>query len=90
MSHSITRRGLLLATTAAALFGAGGTLLAAESQGSASEGNVHCMGINACKGQTACASANNSCKGQNSCRGQGWLPTKTKAECTEKGGTVAE
>lgn len=49
---------------------------------------VHCMGINTCKGTSACKTANNACKGQNSCKGQGWLPTKSSAACTAKGGTV--
>jgi hypothetical protein len=49
---------------------------------------IHCMGINSCKGTSACKTANNACKGQNSCKGEGWLPTKTKAACEAKGGTV--
>ncbi len=48
---------------------------------------VHCHGINACKGTSACATATSSCKGQNSCKGIGWLPM-TEAECDAKGGTV--
>jgi hypothetical protein len=49
---------------------------------------IMCTGINACKGQSACKTAHNACKGQNSCKGEGWLPTKTKAACEAKGGTV--
>ncbi len=49
---------------------------------------IHCMGINACKGQSACKTASNACKGQNACKGEGWLPTKSKAACEAKGGTV--
>lgn len=49
---------------------------------------AHCMGINSCKGTSACKTASNACKGQNSCKGEGWLPTKSKAACEAKGGTV--
>jgi uncharacterized membrane protein len=80
------RHGLLLATTAAALF-ASGITLAAEQGSKAAHAKVHCAGVNSCKGQTACKSATNACKGQNSCKGQGWLPM-SKKECKAKGGTV--
>jgi uncharacterized membrane protein len=90
MSISTKRRGLLLATTAAALFGTSGAMLAAEGHDAATAGQVHCMGINSCKGEGACASANNSCAGTNSCKGQGWLPVASAKECKEKGGTVVQ
>ena len=54
----------------------------------AQSAEVHCAGINACKGQSACKSANNSCKGLNACKGQGWQPTASAEECTAAGGTV--
>lgn len=50
---------------------------------------VMCTGINSCKGTSACKTAHNACKGQNSCKGEGWLPTKSKAACIAKGGSVA-
>lgn len=56
--------------------------------GAKAAGPVHCMGINSCKGTSACKSASNACKGQNSCKGHGWLPVKSEAACTKKGGTV--
>ncbi len=49
---------------------------------------VECMGINACKGKSACKTASNACKGQNACKGHGWMPMKSEAACTAKGGTV--
>jgi uncharacterized membrane protein len=77
--------GLLLASTAAALFGAANIASAAEQ--AASSADVKCMGINACKGTSECASANNACQGHNSCKGQGWVHA-TKEECEAKGGKV--
>ncbi|MGB7933690.1 MAG: hypothetical protein WCH04_15990 [Gammaproteobacteria bacterium] len=79
--------GLLLASTAAALFGAANITVAAEEAATSAE--VKCMGINACKGTAECASANNSCKGHNSCKGQGWVHA-SKEDCDAKGGTVVD
>lgn len=81
-------KGAAIATAAAGLFLSGcATNGGMGSMGMAESGDVHCMGINGCKGKTACKSAKNDCKGKNSCKGQGWLKT-TKSECDEKGGTV--
>jgi uncharacterized membrane protein len=79
--------GLLLATTAAALFGSANIATAAEE--TAKSADVKCMGINACKGTSECATATSSCKGSNSCKGQGWVHT-SKEDCTAKGGKVVE
>ena len=70
--------GVAIATAAAMLFGT--TLVGSVS--SASEGKIHCLGVNSCKGQSACTSANNACKGQNSCKGKGFLEM-TKAQCAD-------
>jgi hypothetical protein len=78
-------KSLLLATAAAALF-TSGQLVAAE-KGKASEGKVHCGGVNACKGTTECKTASNSCKGLNACAGQGFV-ILGKKECDAKGGRV--
>lgn len=86
----MTRRkmtGLLLATTAAALFGTATITAAAEDATVSAE--VKCMGINACKGTAECATASNSCKGQNSCKGSGWVHA-SKSDCDAKGGKVVE
>lgn len=79
--------GVLLAATAAALFGTANIATAAEEAMSMDQ--VKCAGVNACKGMSECASASNACKGKNSCKGHGWLHM-TKEECTAKGGTVME
>jgi len=81
-------RGAAIATAAAGLFLSGCATNGGQGMMSASEsGDVHCMGVNGCKGKTACKSAKNDCKGKNSCKGQGWLKT-SKTECGEKGGTI--
>ena len=84
MSNMRKISGASLAAAAALLLVAG----CASSEKPAQSAEVQCSGINACKGQSACKSASNACKGQNSCKGQGWLPTASVEECTQKGGTV--
>ena len=71
----------LLATTAAAFF-------AATIATAANAADVKCSGINSCKGTSACKSGDHACKGQNSCKGQGWTPTASAKDCTDKGGKV--
>ncbi|MFO1435728.1 MAG: hypothetical protein U1F34_05000 [Gammaproteobacteria bacterium] len=77
--------GAALATTAAMLFAFAPTA-SVHAEGS----DVHCMGINACKGQGACKTADNGCKGQNACKGHGWVSAASEKECTDKGGSVAK
>ncbi len=48
---------------------------------------VHCMGVNACKGKGGCKSEKNACKGQNGCKGQSFAEL-TEADCKTQGGTV--
>lgn len=50
---------------------------------------VHCYGINTCKGTSDCKTAHNDCKGMNSCKGQGFKVMSAKA-CTAAGGSLAE
>lgn len=79
--------GMLIASAAAALILAGDvTARADEKMG----GDVHCAGINACKGQGSCAGADNSCKGKNGCKGKGFVNVSSAEECTKKGGKVIE
>lgn len=80
--------GKSIAIAAASLFIAGtGATIATTAV--AQEAQVHCLGVNGCKGTTACKTAGNACKGMNSCKGSGWLPM-TKEECADKGGEVSE
>jgi hypothetical protein len=76
-------------TGAALALAAAGLFASLSTQVVAAEAQVHCYGINGCKGQNDCKTASNSCKGQASCKGQGFKAT-TMAACTEAGGKVGE
>ncbi len=78
--------GLVIAGAVAALFAAG-SLAPVTAQ--AEEAQVHCMGVNACKGQADCKTAQNACKGQNSCKGKGFK-AMSEEDCTAAGGTAGE
>jgi hypothetical protein len=81
-----TLKGALIASAVCAMFA---TAAQADDKGhEKGGGDIHCAGINSCKGTGGCASATNSCKGQNGCKGKGWVPTKSEKECKDKGGTV--
>jgi len=82
-------KGAAIATAAAGLFLSGCATHSSPNhmKMEMAKGDVHCSGINSCKGKTSCKSATNDCKGKNSCKGKGWLQT-TKTECAEKGGTI--
>ena len=84
MSNIRVMTGASLAAAAALILVAG----CSTYDKSAQSAEVHCSGINACKGQSACKSASNSCKGLNACKGQGWVPTASADECTRQGGKV--
>ena len=79
--------GVVLATTAAALFGMSNMVAAADT--GATPAQVKCSGVNACKGMSECTSASNACKGQNSCKSHGWMHM-SKADCDAKGGKVMD
>ena len=79
--------GVAIATAAAALFLSGMSGVAVAAEGASAD--VHCYGVNACKGTTACKTASNACKGQNSCKGTGWL-SMSADECAKKGGKTSE
>jgi hypothetical protein len=76
--------GLALATAAAGLFA---TAIATPALAAKHEGNVKCMGANACKGKSDCATAEHSCKGHNKCKGHG-MNMMSAADCKTKGGKV--
>ena len=79
--------GAAVAIAAATMLLAGCDSMPGKSEARSSSADVHCHGINACKGKTACATATNKCNGMNSCKGKGWLPMSA-SECAAKGGKV--
>jgi uncharacterized membrane protein len=48
---------------------------------------VHCFGVNACKGQSDCKSGNHDCKGLNDCKGQGFK-AESASQCKADGGSL--
>jgi len=82
----ITRRKLTttaMAAAAAALFSAAPV----TAVHAASDADVHCFGVNKCKGHNDCKTASNACKGHASCKGTGFV-TMSKHACEEIGGSV--
>lgn len=87
------RTGTMIAIAAAGLFAS-----ACKQQDDSSQAkpaavektaaNVHCEGINDCKGHGSCKSAANACAGQNGCKGKSFVKTATEDDCKAKGGTV--
>ncbi len=78
------KSGAALAAAAAALMMSGATFAPANA---GVKGEVHCMGVNSCKGKTGCATASNQCKGQNACKGKGWVSMRAES-CEAIGGKV--
>ncbi len=79
------RRGMLIASAAAALLLSGKVVARAADKAG---GEVHCAGINACKGKGSCAGAENACKAKNDCKGKGYVDVSSAEECKKAGGKV--
>ena len=73
-----------LASTAAAMFAMAPM---STAQAGSAEPNIHCFGVNKCKGHNDCKTASNACKGHASCKGHGFV-TMSKHACEEIGGSV--
>ncbi len=76
--------GAALALAAAGLFGC-----APSATTVAEESDVHCYGVNKCKGHNDCKTANNACKGHAACKGQGFS-SMSKHACDAVGGKVGK
>lgn len=87
MEKKHSKKKALLAASVAGLIAVAGSILPASMVYAE---DVHCTGINACKGTGECGGKGHSCAGQNACKGQGWVKAASAQECTDKGGTVAE
>ncbi|MEF9671677.1 hypothetical protein [Pseudomonas sp. MWU13-2100] len=83
MSIKTAAAGAVLALAAATMFAG------VVTQASAADAQVHCYGINACKGQNDCKTKDHACKGMGSCKGQGFKIT-TQATCDKEHGKVGE
>ena len=70
-NERVSSRGVLIASAVAGLFAAGlvgGTISSARAAD-----EVHCYGINSCKGKGDCGGKGHSCAGENACKGKGYL-----------------
>ena len=81
MNMSKKVSGLALAVAAAGMLGA--TAVTAAPSESV---NVHCYGVNICKGHNDCKTAENACKGQAKCKSHGFVSMSAEA-CDHIGGT---
>ena len=81
MSLTVKTTGAALAIVAASMMGC-----ASQSSNSASN-DVHCYGVNKCKGHNDCKTAKNACKGHASCKGKGFI-SMPEAACDHVGGKV--
>jgi len=84
MSFINRTTGAALALAAASLVGCAG--ISGDSSGSAAK-DVHCYGVNKCKGHNDCKTASNACKGHASCKGQGFI-SMPEESCDHVGGKV--
>lgn len=82
MTKNHKTAGIALAMAAAAMFVAAPTTSFAGK-----DSNVHCYGVNKCKGNNDCKTAKNDCKGHGSCKGKGFVAV-SKAACDKLGGKV--
>ena len=87
MDKSKRALGIAMAVAAAGMLTTAAPSFAGEKGASAP--NVHCYGVNRCKGHNDCKTAKNACKGQASCKGQGFVAVSEKA-CDHLGGKVGD
>lgn len=85
MSLIKTTTGIALALAAASMVGCANTSTTGASAGGSK--NIHCYGVNKCKGHNDCKSASNACKGHASCKGKGFISMSDKS-CDDVGGKV--
>lgn len=65
----MNKKKMLLAASVAGLMAASVASVAAPAHAE----DVHCYGVNKCKGTGDCGGKGASCHGTNACKGQGWI-----------------
>ena len=85
MSSVTKTTGTVLALAAASLVGCAGYMSTDKSAAASSD--VHCFGVNKCKGFNDCKTASNACKGHGACKGMGFISMPAGA-CDNVGGKV--
>ena len=84
----MTKSGVTIAASAA-LFAFAAITPSAPAFAAQQAAQVHCYGVNSCKGTSDCKTAHNSCKGMNECKGHGFK-SMTEKQCTAAGGSLTE
>ncbi len=85
MSLITKSTGAALAIAAASLVGCASDTATGKSVSATND--VHCYGVNRCKGHNDCKTASNACKGHASCKGQGFI-SMPASSCDHVGGKV--
>ena len=85
----ITMRTGISVATSAALVAIGAAAVPTAAVAKAGKAQVHCYGVNTCKGTSDCKTAQNDCKGQNDCKDHGFKTMTVKA-CKAAGGSLTE
>jgi len=85
MKNSKKTIGVTMAIAAAGMLSVSAPAFSAEG----AKANIHCYGVNKCKGHNDCKSAQNACKGHASCKGHGFVSMSAKA-CDHLGGKVGK
>lgn len=89
MTVPIKTIGMTMAVSAAGLFAASVSAAVANPGQTGTVAQVHCYGVNACKGLNDCKTEYNECKGQGACKGQGYLRMSAQ-DCEDAGGIVQD
>ena len=85
MSSITKSAGAALAIAAAGLVGC--AAYSGSDMSASASNDVHCYGVNKCKGQNDCKTASNACKGHASCKGQGFV-SMPASSCENVGGII--
>jgi len=78
MKKQTTKKSVLLAASMAGLMAVTGAAISSQTAYAA---DVHCYGVNACKGTGDCGGKGHSCAGKNACKGAGFKSVESKEAC---------
>ena len=84
------KQNRLLAASVAGILAAVGSAALGQRVHALEEGQVHCYGINKCKGTGDCGGKGHSCSGQNGCGGEAWIGLDEEVCLRIQGGRITE
>lgn len=82
----MTKRKMMLAASMAGLMAAGVSAISADALAA----DVHCYGVNKCKGAGDCGGKSHACAGKNACKGAGFVSMPEEACLQLEGGRLSE